>query len=621
MNIKKIKPILLVIMSIVSTYALIYNIKTLIFSDIKVVELFNDSAFNSLIIFIFSFYIFNKHYFKERKKKDVLIKVLSLLFSLFMIFGDSFEKVGSTSLIFGSNINFFVSLLSLIGYFMFFNAIISLIYEFLNKKTLNFTASKNKYIFNIFEKHSMIYPIIIILICWLPYIISFFPAVLSADPANQIKQVYGLQTRYIYGVKLVDDNVLITNDNPLLHTMILGGSVKLGDKLFNSCNIGLFIYTIIQTTLLLIALASTINYMKKIKIPYYLRIIVLLIYCLVPVFPFYTMDCNKDIIYTCFIILYTIQLFDLIKNKNETISFKQMISVILIALLITLTRNNGIFVILLSFLFLLFIYKLDKIKILAMGIIPIILYFMFINIALPILKITPGNSREMFSIPFQQTARYVKYHEKNLTIKEKEIIDKILVYDSLSDRYNPTLADPVKNKYNALSTKEDRNEYIKVWLNGLKKHPGTYIEATLNNIYGYFYPKTSSWYFYHKRSTKLDNRGVDFNYHYNGLESSRKVLSSYGLIFPKIPGFGLILNIGINTWLIFMMIVFLIKKARYEYLVILTPAISTILMCIASPANTYFRYVIPYIFSMPLLIILILYIFNEDKKIKQKKLG
>lgn len=618
MKSQKIKYILLVLMAILSTYAFIYNNKLLIY-NIEFTKLFNSLGIITLLLFFCLLFLFDKYYFIKKEKKPKLINILALLFSCFMVVGDSFETIGSTGLIFSNFLNFIISLITLIGYFLFFNVVINLIYEFLNKRKFNYKESNNKYITAIFDNHSIIYPMIIILICWLPYIISFYPVILSSDPANQIKQFYGLETRYIYGIKLIDENVLITNDNPILHTVLLGGSVKAGEILFSSHNFGLFIYSIIQITILLLALASTIHYMKKIKTPYYIRIIVLLIYSLIPVFPFYAMDCNKDIIYTCFIILYTIQLFDFVKNKNNNISIKKVLLTILLSILITLTRNNGIFIILLSLPFLIFIYSKDNIKkIVLMIIIPIIFYLTFLNLILPSFKITNGNPREMLSIPFQQTARYVKYHNNELTYKEKVIIDKILEYDTLANRYVPTLADQVKNKYNSNCTKKDRDEYFKVWYNGLKKHPETYIDATLNNIYGYFYPNTSSWYFNYKRSTKLDNRGIDFNYHYNNMDGSRKILSSYGLIFPKVPVIGLILNIGINTWLIFMMIIFLIIKEKKEYLIILTPAISTILMCIASPANTYFRYVIPYVFAMPLLVIFMIYIFKEDIK-KNKK--
>jgi outer membrane receptor protein involved in Fe transport len=60
----------------------------------------------------------------------------------------------------------------------------------------------------------------------------------------------------------------------------------------------------------------------------------------------------------------------------------------------------------------------------------------------------------------------------------------------LKDRYDPTFADNVKNRFNKYATEDDLKAYFNVWLKGLVKHPVTYIESTLNNTFGYYYPNT-----------------------------------------------------------------------------------------------------------------------------------
>ena len=42
----------------------------------------------------------------------------------------------------------------------------------------------------------------------------------------------------------------------------------------------------------------------------------------------------------------------------------------------------------------------------------------------------------------------MKEHGDEIPLKDRKKIDKLLEYDTLKDRYNPNLADPVKNKYN-----------------------------------------------------------------------------------------------------------------------------------------------------------------------------
>ena len=269
-------------------------------------------------------------------------------------------------------------------------------------------------------------------------------------------------------------------------------------------------------------------------------------------------------------------------------------------ILIILFRNNGIYVIILSFPWLFFLKDHHLGKYVIIFTIVLSFNFTYNKIILPYFKITPTSIREALSIPFQQTARYVKYHSGDLSSDEIKKIDKVLTYDTLKDRYNPELSDPVKNGFNIYATKGDLKNYFKVWYDGLKRHPATYIEATINNTYGYYYPLKTNWYFHFKLDKRIREDG--FNYHYNNLSTSRQMLACYAMAFPYIPGVGLILNIGLNFWLLLLMLSYLIDQKKYKNLIFLAPALVLFLVCIASPANTYFRYALPNIFAMPLLI-------------------
>ena len=169
-------------------------------------------------------------------------------------------------------------------------------------------------------------------------------------------------------------------------------------------------------------------------------------------------------------------------------------------------------------------------------------------------------------------------------MEDKEVIDNLLEYDTLADRYNPDLADNVKNKYNKYATKEDLLEYFKVWFKGLIKHPNTYIDATVNNVYGYFYPEKTSWYLHTSFDKRITEDG--FDYHYNNLDEYRKNVSDYVTKYPEIPLVGLFCNIALNTWMVFILVGYVIGKKNYKSIVLYLPALVSILVCIASPANT-----------------------------------
>jgi hypothetical protein len=132
-------------------------------------------------------------------------------------------------------------------------------------------------------------------------------------------------------------------------------------------------------------------------------------------------------------------------------------------LLMCLFRNNGIYVCLLTLPILLIINKQNRLKIFILLLSLFGSMQIFNKVIIPALGVSDGSIREALSIPFQQTARLVKYNEGIIQDKDKEIIDKVLVYETLGDRYDPNLSDPVKNKYNPNATKEDLFNYLKVW--------------------------------------------------------------------------------------------------------------------------------------------------------------
>ena len=469
-------------------------------------------------------------------------------------------------------------------------------------KNHEFKLKENK-IINLFLKHPFLFSFIAILICWSIYVIAFYPIILSPDPSFQIKQFFNVRTKYDDYAILLDNNVFLTNHHPVFHTMILGYSLKLGRFLLND-NFGLFIYTLTQLLVLAFTLSLTIKYLNENNVNKKIVFIVLLLYCFIPMFPLYAMSGVKDTYYTCFIILYVMKLDKIIRSKQEKLSYKEMIQLLLIMFAVCLFRNNGIYVLILSFPLILIYSKKYFQTLLVIFIGVLAFYGTYTKVLLPSLKITDGSIRETLSIPFQQTARYVKYYNKDLSKNDIKVIDKVLGYETLAKRYNPTISDPVKNEFNKYTTKKELLAYLKVWFKCFFKHPLVYIEATLNNIYGYFSPQSTNWYIYYKYDTRITEDKL-VNYHYNNLSSLRLILSSFAQGFPYIPLIGLISNIGFNTWLLLGLTTYSIFKKKKEYLIVLSPLLISLLICVASPVNTYFRYAMPFIFIMPFIFTLI----------------
>lgn len=602
----KLKQMKYVIMSMLTVFACFFNQLSLYQENFTKRDPFTIDLFIVGLFAVLLFYFYRK---QDTHKLHWLQKILILFISLFMVLGSSFHEINSWDMLFATPLLWVVTIFRFIGYTFLFHTLFQVLDDWLDKK-VKIKKTNNGFL-NYFDEHPIKVSIVVLLACWVLYLIAFYPIILSPDPSYQILQFFNIPTKYTtYAIPLSPD-VNLTNHHPVIHTMLLGGFLKFG-RLFSSDNFGLFCYSLFQTAVLMSALITTIVILKKERVPVQIRFILLLLYALVPMFPFYAMSGVKDTIYTSLIIFYGLFLYGFAKNKS--FSWKYYALFFLNLLLLALFRSNGIYVIVLSLPWLILFKKQYRKVLLVLFVSFLGLYLSYDKVLLPSLKITSGSEREMLSIPFQQTARLAKEYPGSFTKEEKKVVDHILGFDTLGKRYQPEISDPVKNEYNPHTTKEELMEYFKVWFQGFLKHPEVYVEATLNNIYGYFYPGHTRWYIYSNYYSLINDEGV-VDYHYNSLQPLRDDLAAWGNAFPYIPGIGLLSNIGFHGWLLLLLSVYSIIKKKSEYLYVLLPFLVSLLICIASPVNSYFRYAMPYVFFMPFLVS----IFVSELKLKKDK--
>ena len=547
-------------------------------------------------------------YLKVFKKDNYLsINILSVIFTVLMILGYSYDYNYTPNLVFNSNIHILITLIKFIGFYFLFKNLLNAIYRYFTKGKFQENANK---LTIMFSKHLYLFSFIVLFIVYGIYLIIFYPGVINYDNANQIKEVLGMHTRYLDSIVVINDNITLTNFNPILHTLLLGNLFKVGVSIGN-VNFGLFLYTFLQMIIVIAVLSYSLKFLYKegVKSKYLLWI--LLAYIIIPYFPLYAITCVKDTLFTMFVLLYIIKLYQFIKYDFK---FKDYVLFMITILLVILFRNNGIYLILLSLPFTLIIKKGIRKQIVLMCILVIGFNYGYGQV-LSALEIPNTSIREMLSIPFQQTARYVKYHESDVTEEQKKVIDTILTYDTLGNRYNPILSDKVKNEYNKYATNEELMDYFKAWFEMFWNHPMTYVNATVSNVYGYFYPATYRWYVYNTLNEKLPEAGFDYHF-IDSLEPMRGFIQGYSEVFKYVPIVQMSVNCGFYTWSYLFLMVVLILQKKQRYIILFAPAFSLVLMNVAGPANTYFRYVLPY--AVALFTILPLILLEINKNFKRK---
>ncbi len=570
-----------------------------LFSVYKYISLAISNKYVTLLLYLVLLILLFIYYKKllDRSKIKRSYQVFIVIMSFIIVLGYSYTLTSSGILFFGSIKNIFISILKVIGFYFFFKVLIYNFDVFMKKE-----YKKEFKIVKYFSKHPFLYSFLFLSICYSIYLICYYPAILNYDNANQIKEVMGLHTRYLDAINPISGSTL-TNFNPIIHTLLLGGLFKLGYNLGN-VNLGLFFYTIIQLIIVISIYSYILKYSIKKGINPLYAFISLMILGIIPLFGFYSITAVKDILYTCFLLLFILSIYDLCTKDDHT--YKDYLLLLLSCLLVCLFRNNGIYIVALTipFLFL----KNKKFGSLLIGIIVIIFYLGFNNVILPSLKVSPTSVREALSVSFQQTARDVIYNGDDYSDEEIDAIKEILDYDNFKKDYDEDLADPIKNKFNKDSDTSSLIAYLKVWFRHLFINPLTYIDATINNITTYFNPFESDWKVYSKLNEKLPEAG--FDYHYNSLNTGRKMLYNYEKFIEKSP-FGLILNIAIITWLSILIFIMLCNKNKSYIFMI--PNIISLLFCVIGPANAYFRYV------YPSLLILVLFFPIIKKLCEQNK--
>ncbi len=581
-------------------------------SVLKITTLYETNFFALSVFTGFAFYFFSKHPFHKISKIKIF---LSVLFSLFMLVGEGYASYGSYKLLFLNIATILLSLVKFVGYIYLFIHLFSLLDDLIDKSKNKELKFKNKYLskyLELFNKYPFKVSFVTILIVLSIYMLAFYPIVLSPDPSFQIKMYFNEHTKYIDWVIQRDPEIFMTSHHPVFQTYMIGFCLSLGRFLVND-NFGLFLYTLIQSLIYSSVLAYTIKYMSNNGIKSKNRLIVLGMYLIIPMYLLYSMSAVKDTLYTAFMILFILKVFDIIKNYKEiNLSYKYIAVLYFIMLFIGLFRHNGVYVIALTIFVLIFYTRKNALKILISFFAFFVSIYAFDKVLIPYLGISDGSAREMLSVPFQQTARLVSEKPDFYNEEDIKIIDYILKYDTLASRYNPDLADPVKNEYNKNTTKEDLKDYFYVWFKGLKKHPDIYVDATLNNTYGFFYPDKHNWYIYARYDKRVTENGL-VDYHYNKLSFLRAFIDGYANTVPYIPIIGAVSNIALNTWAVLILAAYLINTKNKRFLISLLPLFGSILFCFIGPANTYFRYTMPYIFALPVLTVLLLEYIRGEK--------
>ena len=455
---------------------------------------------------------------------------------------------------------------------------------------------------------------LVIFLCWIPVFLAFYPGAFVYDAQDEYVQV---ATREF------------TTHHPLLHVLMLGGSVCFGNKFLGSYNAGIALYTLFQMVVLSGVFAYTLGYLKQ-YLSKKMYIVATFFYGLFPVFPMYAVCSAKDTLFNAAFLVMLVQLCKMCErafagkeeNVDEAVDKKLPWKTCDIIIFITssacmmLLRNNGViaYAALSLGIVVTAIIRYGKTKIfvyLAASILVSLILYEGVDKALTlVLRADDSESQELLTVPVQQLARTYKYSPEVFSEEEKELLFSYIPEDVLAV-YDADLSDIVKANFNNAQYSENTSEFLGLWGRTFLKKPVTYLNAWLMTSYGYWYPDTViNVYGGQQRFTFQYGDSSYFGFEtelpgerdskFPWLEEQYRKMS-LEIYQQNVPGISMLFSPGFLFWLFFGCFLITIYKKQYRQIL---PMIAILLLWgTVIPGPTFLvRYVLILWFAAPLYI-------------------
>ncbi len=437
---------------------------------------------------------------------------------------------------------------------------------------------------------------------WLPHLLVEYPACNASDTLHQCRMALGIDP--------------LTSHHPIIHTLLIGVFLQCG-LLLGSLDVGIFLFVLFEMVVYGLIFSAIISYFFKRAVPDLIQLGIFVFFGGSPYIVGYIGSPLKDCLYSVGGVLLTFLLVRMISNPDTFL--KKRLDYVLLTVsfaMILWFRNNGIYVLVITAIVALSTLTKTYGRRIWVGLaIAFMIPYLVQVLVTAVYKPIPGNIREMFCLPAQQTARMVRDHEDLITNEEREVINSVLPYDEIGEAYTDYWADPVKNRLDFGSDNQRIKPYLSVWFKEFLKAPRCYFEATASqNIYLVYPGYNVHKYYLDANANEVPETGEPMFHRPDYIEDMREGYSNYLESMHELPILRYINNLASYVILLLVFPLYLCKKGLKKYILMLVPAFMSLLIIIAAPGiRSFIRYAFPIIWSSPIWICTFCLKTAEDK--------
>lgn len=435
----------------------------------------------------------------------------------------------------------------------------------------------------------------ILIICWLPLLIAFYPGMLNYDFSTEYRQWY-------YGEW--DDR------HPLLYIALCYPVFSLG-RLLGQPELAIFAVTLVRMVTFAASLAYSCVFVQRRSAPKLALVLLTAAYGLLPIFSVMSISAAKDTPFAAALLVLSLLVWEAIEDPKRFFESKRRVIAFLVMVVFTYhMRKNGIAALVLLPVFIACARGVRK-KAAALCIASIAVTLLINTVVYAVCKPFDQPSFQTYSIPAQQLIR--AYNVGDMTQEEKEELREWYVDDDWGMRLYPHLADAAKGYLDQQMISERGDDFMDLWKRVGKKNLRVYAEAFLMLNMGSWYPDDLS------HSTIYIPTGVLKGY----LQTDEYDFAEYGVKLPnplpkvksfvnkymrlneyqKYPIITILFCTATPLWVLLFACAMLIARRKTRFLPIISGVMAIWISYQFGPC-TLARYMLPVFCLAPVLLVL-----------------
>ena len=439
---------------------------------------------------------------------------------------------------------------------------------------------------------------------WLPYLVIQFPGPMCWDTYTQIAQNLPEKLPFLANPRMSIVVEGYYDHHPVFDSILYGIFVIPSERLFGDWSPGIFVFGLIQSSAFSITCSYIVCFIDKLAGAKWLTFLAIVFYCTCPIVAAHAGMMLKDVTFSLLFMWWLVLLVKIAMDVKVDNSARDVVLFVILSLILPLTKKLGLAIVVPTLILFPLIVRHAKKAMYVSCVATCVVSFLIVPLVIfPSLSVLPGGKQEALSTLFQQTARFVKYHPDAVTATDREIIDKILEYDTLASRYNPIDSNAVKNGFDYYASLDDIFKYLQVWLRQGLSDPVLYCKSIWSTCYG-FYSPTYGFTAFIAPMVSDEARGIDSSdlRQPDSLAAVRNDLyDSYNATITT-RGLSLFMTIVMYSWWIPVISVFFaLRRGSKEALALLLPVIFSSMSCILSFEPSIGRYVIHLVYCVPII--------------------